>query len=68
MKITHDKDADAMYIQFREGKFNNNKKINDFLIVDYDKEGKLLGIELLEVSKNMPKESLMQVNGINLTA
>ncbi|MBN2367904.1 DUF2283 domain-containing protein [Candidatus Woesearchaeota archaeon] len=66
MEITFDKDADAMYIKLREGEFSKNKKIDDLTIVDMDKEGNLLGIELLDVSKRIPKESLSQVNVKNL--
>ena len=32
MEINYDKEADAMYIEFRKGEFNKNKKIDDFTI------------------------------------
>jgi uncharacterized protein YuzE len=47
MKITYDSDADAMYIELKEGKFDHNKKIDKNTILDIDKEGDVLGIELL---------------------
>lgn len=50
MEITYDKSADAMYIRLRKGKFAKNKQIDDRTIVDLDKKGKVLGIELLETS------------------
>ena len=62
MEIRFDKDADAMYIQFKKGVFDRNKKIDDLTIIDLDKKGNLLGIELLDVSKRFPKESLSQIN------
>ena len=65
MEIRYDKEADALYIEFRKGKFAKNRKIDDFTIIDLDAEGKILGIELLEVSKRMP-ESLSEVNVKNL--
>lgn len=49
MEINYDKEADAMYIEFRSGKFAKNKKIDDFTIIDLDDAGNILGIELLEV-------------------
>lgn len=58
MKITYDKEADALYIEFRTGDFGKNKKIDDFTIIDYDKQGNMLGIELLDVSKRVPPEAL----------
>ena len=66
MEITFDEKADAVYIEFRKGKFAKNKKIDDFTIIDLDKQGNLLGIELLEVSKRIPAESLTEVNVKNL--
>ncbi|MBS3114249.1 DUF2283 domain-containing protein [Candidatus Woesearchaeota archaeon] len=66
MEITYDKKADAMYIEFRKGEFAKNKKIDDFTIIDLDKEGKLLGIELLEVSTRIPIESLSEIHVKNL--
>jgi uncharacterized protein YuzE len=68
MEISYDKEADAMYIEFRDGKFAKNKKIDDFTIIDLDKDGNILGIELLEVSKRMPAESLSKVHLKNLIA
>ena len=66
MEISYDKEADAMYIEFRKGNFLKNKKIDDFTIIDMDKDENILGIELLNVSKRIPVESLSQVNVKNL--
>jgi uncharacterized protein YuzE len=66
MEITYDKEADAMYIEFRSGDFAKNKKIDDFTIIDLDKDGNILGIELLEVSKRIPHKSLSEINVKNL--
>ena len=66
MEINYDKEADAMYIEFRKGDFVKNKKIDDFTIIDLDKMGNILGIELLEASKKIPIESLSKVNFKNL--
>jgi len=68
MEISYDKEANAMYIEFRKGEFAKNKKIDDFTIIDLDKEGKLLGIELLEVSTRIPIESLSEIHVKNLLA
>ena len=54
MEINYDKEADAMYIEFRKGDFSKNKKIDDFTVVDFDEKGNLLGIELLDASKRIP--------------
>ncbi len=57
-----------MYIEFRKGEFAKNKKVDDFTIIDLDSEGNILGIELLDVSKRIPAESLTEVSVKNLIA
>ena len=68
MEISYDKQADAMYIEFRKGEFAKNKKVDDFTIIDLDENGNILGIELLDVSKRIPAESLTEVSVKNLIA
>ena len=55
MEITYDKDVDAMYIRLRNGIFHHNKKLDDNTIINYDKEGNVLGIELLFVKESNPQ-------------
>ena len=66
MEIRYDKQADAMYIEFRKGDFFRNKKVDDFTVIDFDEKGNILGIELLDASKRIPKKSLSEVNVKNL--
>ena len=50
MEITFDKEADAVYIEFSNGDFASNKKIDEDTIIDLDKDGNIIGIEILSVS------------------
>ena len=54
MKIEFDSKANASYIKLAEGKFASNKKISEDIIIDFDKKGKVLGIEILNSGK--PKD------------
>ncbi len=54
MEITYDENADAMYIRLSKGSFFENKVVDDITILDFDKDGHLLGIELLDVKKRIP--------------
>jgi len=61
MKITFDKDADAVYIYFKEispREIKNTISLNDSVNIDIDEEGKTLGIEILDASKNLPSDTL----------
>ena len=62
MKIKIDLEADAMYISFRKGKFYKNKKIDNKTIADFDKNGNILGIELLAIKERIPAKSLAEVS------
>jgi uncharacterized protein YuzE len=59
MKVTFDSEANAVYIYFKEinaGEVENTISLNEFVNIDLDKEGKVLGIEVLEADKNLPKD------------
>ena len=58
MKITYDKKADAMNIKFQQGKYNISKEVAEGIVVDYTKDGKVIQIEILDVSKRLPKKSI----------
>ncbi len=61
MNLSYDKDADALYIELRKGDFARNKKIDDLTIVDLNKTGGVLGIEVLGASKRISNRSLSQI-------
>ena len=61
MKITYDKEADAAYIYFKEvspEEVSQTISLNDSVNIDLDKEGKTLGIEILDATKNLPANAL----------
>lgn len=67
MRITYDKEADAMYIRLCEAKVSKTKEIDANTIVDYDEEGNAIGIEILFVRERMP-HLLKEVQVENLLA
>lgn len=61
MKVTYDPVADAMYIYFSdEKKSTRTEEVSDDLMVDYSGK-ELIGIEVLDVSKKLPKKELDQI-------
>ena len=61
MRIQYDKEADAAYIYFKEisaGEAVNTISLNESINIDLDGEGKALGIEVLDASKNLPLSTL----------
>jgi len=53
MNIRYDKKDDAVYIELAKGKYDASREISASVIVDEDKNGKVLGIEILDASKNI---------------
>ena len=62
MEIKIDLKADALYIRFQKGKFAKNKVIDEDTIVDFDKKGRLLGIEMLNITQRVPLKQLTDVS------
>lgn len=54
MKLRYDKKENAVWIELAKGKYSKSRKISDAIIVDEDKNGKVLGIEILDATKNIP--------------
>lgn len=53
MKIHYDPKVDAVYIELAKGKYEISREISDSVVVDEDKNGKVLGIEILDAKKNI---------------
>jgi uncharacterized protein YuzE len=58
MEITYDKKADAMYIYFQKGKKPaRTVELADLLIADLDRNGKVIGVEVLAASHQIKKDT-----------
>ncbi len=53
MKIKYNKEVDILYIQFSDNKINESDEEKSGIILDYDDEGSIVGIEVLNASKKM---------------
>ena len=51
MNIKYDKAADAMYLKFTDAEVAESDEDKPGIVIDYDKDGNIVGIELLEASK-----------------
>jgi len=60
MRTEFDKEADAAYIYFKEignGEVAETISLNDSVNIDLDKNGKVLGIEILDASEHLPSSA-----------
>lgn len=55
MKLRYDKKEDALYIRFNDKRYFESDEVRDGVIFDYDQQGRIIGIEILDASKVLPK-------------
>ena len=53
MKFHYDKKKDAFYIRFDERPYAESDEVEEGVIFDYDKRGKIIGIEILDASRKL---------------
>ena len=51
MKLEFDPQADAVYLELTDAEIEESKEIQPGIMMDYDAEGRIVGIEVLYVSK-----------------
>ena len=55
MNIKFDKETDVVYLRFSDAEIAESDEAKPGIIIDYDKNGNIVGIELLDASKKMNK-------------
>jgi uncharacterized protein YuzE len=66
MRVTYDRDADAAYIYLREIEAGGSKQqcpvncewATGMIVLDIDREGRLIGIEVIGAQNGLPHEVL----------
>jgi uncharacterized protein YuzE len=53
MKVIYDKETDTLSIIFSEAKVADSDEVREGLILDYDKAGRLVSLELLDASEQI---------------
>lgn len=53
MKVKYDKEVDIVYMTFSKNKITESNEDKPGIIIDYDKDGFIVGIEILDASKKM---------------
>jgi YD repeat-containing protein len=51
MHVRVDHAADAVYLNLTDRPIKDSEEVADGIVVDYDAEGRLVGIEILDASK-----------------
>lgn len=59
MRIHYSHEADALYIRLKESNIVNTDEITEDIIMDYDKDGNVVGIEILSASDKADTKQLI---------
>ncbi|MEA3222430.1 MAG: DUF2283 domain-containing protein [Thermodesulfobacteriota bacterium] len=62
VRVRYDEQVDALYIRFKETTYQESDEIKEGIIMDYDKDGNVIGIEILDASKYLSPDDLSTVN------
>jgi uncharacterized protein YuzE len=61
MKLKYDEHVDALYIRLKETPYHESDEIREGFIIDYDKDGNIVAIEILDVSEYLSPDELATV-------
>jgi uncharacterized protein YuzE len=61
MRIILDKGSDALYFRLDENRIVDSEEIRQGVIVDYDANDRVVGVEFLNVSSRASKEELSSI-------
>lgn len=56
--LTYDKDANAAYLRFSDAAIVESEEVSDGIVLDYDAEGHIVGLEVLDADRHLPPETL----------
>lgn len=60
MKVKYDKEADVLYIQLSDAPIAESDEERKGIILDYASDGKIVAIEILNASKNLPQPTKVE--------
>jgi uncharacterized protein YuzE len=66
MKIEYSREADALYVYFKEDFVAKSREIEDGIVIDFDDKGQIIGIEVLDAAQRFSLADIVNVNIENL--
>jgi uncharacterized protein YuzE len=58
MKLTIDREADALYLRLDDTAILESEEVKPGIILDFDKDGRVIGVEILELSSRTQPDKL----------
>ena len=60
MKVTYDQEVDVLRILFRDAPVDESDQDKPGIILDYDKDGNIVGLEVLNASKRVENPRIVE--------
>ncbi|MGE0875308.1 MAG: DUF2283 domain-containing protein [Burkholderiales bacterium] len=61
MKMQYDEKADALYLRLDESKVVDSQEVRPGIVLDYNAENQVIGIEVLQLKRRVPTADLKQL-------
>jgi len=66
MKIEYDREVDALYIRIQEKEVYKTKELEEGINLDFDKEGKMIGLEIIGAIERYNQKDIFNIATENL--
>lgn len=60
MRVRVDHGADAVYVNLTDRPIKESEEVADGIVVDYDAEGRIVGVEILDASKRTDDPAVLR--------
>ncbi len=61
MKMRYDQQADALYLRLDDSKIFDSEEVRPGIVLDYNEDEQVVGIEILDLKRRVPLADLKQV-------
>lgn len=61
IKLTVDKQADALYLRLDDSKIIESEQVSPGVILDFNAAGEVIGVEMLNISRRIPDLDLKHI-------
>lgn len=61
MKVHFDRESDALYFRLDDSKIVESEEVKPGILLDFNEQNQVVGIEILDVAKRVPESSLKQM-------
>jgi len=58
MRISYDEKTDSLYVRLKESPYYESDELKQGVLLDYDRKGNLVGIEILDASGYLSHDEL----------